>query len=130
MKVPGKPPKETSRTFSRSQRVRKAAEFKKVFEKGSLARGRWFNVRVLLDETPLPPRLGLVISSKTAPRAVDRNRWKRRLREVFRMLPQAVKNGCWVVVQARPNPRVPEMQEAEQEFLELLFRLKALKEKS
>jgi ribonuclease P protein component len=47
-------------------------------------------------------RLGLAVSRKTARRAVDRNRIKRRVREGFR-LRQGLLSGLDIVVIARPG---------------------------
>jgi len=46
------------------------------------------------------PRIGIVASKRAAPRAVDRNRAKRLVREVFRQM-QARLGGTDVVVQLR-----------------------------
>jgi ribonuclease P protein component len=67
----------------RSARIRQPAEFKQAFAKGFRV------VRSPLSAVCRPnesdrPRLGLAISRKAAPRAVDRNRIKRIIREEFR----------------------------------------------
>ncbi|MBU3758551.1 MAG: ribonuclease P protein component [Candidatus Omnitrophica bacterium] len=114
--MPGKAPRETSKKFTLSQRVRKAAEFDRVFESGQVTRGRWFNMRVLRDPAAFPSRLGLVISSKAAPKAVSRNRWKRILRETFRCGAFRIAGGAMIVVQARQMGKLPGRNEAEDEF--------------
>ena len=52
----------------------------------------------------MPPRLGLAISRKSAPRAVDRNRIKRLIRESFRR-GQAMRCAADLVVLGRPPAR-------------------------
>ncbi len=70
--------------LQRRVRIRQPAEFKQAFAKG-----------FRITRTPLAavcrpnndanhPRLGLAIARKAAPRAVDRNRIKRLIRESFR----------------------------------------------
>jgi ribonuclease P protein component len=44
------------------------------------------------------PRLGLAVSRKVSPRAVERNRIKRNLRETFRRLRPGLQPGAYVVV--------------------------------
>lgn len=57
-------------------------------------------------------RLGIVVAKKQLPRAVDRNRAKRLLREAFRACPEAFPEGWDVVLVARrsliaqPLPRL------------------------
>jgi ribonuclease P protein component len=70
--------------LQRRVRIRKPAEFKQAFAKG-------FRItRAPLAAVCRPtngadgPRLGLAIARKAAPRAVDRNRVKRLIREDFR----------------------------------------------
>lgn len=74
----------TGAQLQRRARIRQPAEFKQAFAKG-------FRItRAPLAAVCRPqngvehPRLGLAIARKAAPRAVDRNRIKRLIRENFR----------------------------------------------
>ena len=49
----------------------------------------------------LPTRLGISVSRKTAPSAVERNTFKRRVREIFRLHKHRVHAGWDLVVVAR-----------------------------
>lgn len=73
----------TGARLLRSARIRQPAEFKQAFAKGfRIARAPLS--AVCRPNEGAGPRLGLAISRKAAPRAVDRNRVKRIIREEFR----------------------------------------------
>ena len=58
-----------------------------------------------------PGRTGLVVGRKALPRAVDRNRFKRRMREAFRRARPAIEAYDLVVRLKRPAPG-PELEAA------------------
>lgn len=68
--------------FPRSARLRRRGEFTGVFDRGTKRHGRLMTV-VALATASSAPRIGIAASRKLGG-AVDRNRAKRRLREVFR----------------------------------------------
>lgn len=72
----------SSRRLSREQRVRRRAEFQQVFEQGTRFHSRYFTLLLLPNRQSLP-RLGIVASRKLGG-AVERNRAKRLIREMFR----------------------------------------------
>ena len=76
-----------SRTFEKGRRLRRRAEFQRVFDGGQRIRGRFLTVIVAPGETSGAARLGLVASRKLGD-AVRRNRAKRLIREIFRLNPQ------------------------------------------
>jgi ribonuclease P protein component len=72
----------SSAGFPRQRRIRKRREFSSVFDAGQRIHGRFFTF--LLLQTRLDrPRLGIVASRKIGG-AVQRNRAKRLIREMFR----------------------------------------------
>jgi len=88
--------------FPRQVRLTAPAEFKRVFDGCRCkASDRWFTALAIPNDRE-SPRLGLVVSRKTAHRAVARNRIKRQVRESFRRT-QSRLGGLDIVVIGRPG---------------------------
>ena len=91
----------------RANRLKKSADFSKVFRRGYSAG----NKTVVVHHLPAPsgegnPLVGFVVSKKSLPRAVDRNLVKRRLRAVCAMRLQ-IWEGTVTVIRAREKLRPP-----------------------
>jgi ribonuclease P protein component len=106
--------------FPKSRRLLKSAEFDRVF-----ARRRSQSDRVLIvyacENNDEPPRLGLVVSRKVGG-AVVRNRWKRCLREAFRLAQHELPRGLDLVVMPRSSVE-PSMAAVMQSLCDLAGRL-------
>jgi ribonuclease P protein component len=85
--------------FPRRARLLKPRDYEEAFASPTRLRDRFFEF-VVLPRDAQPARLGLAISRKALPRAVDRNRVKRLVRESFRAQRSALP-GADVVVMAR-----------------------------
>lgn len=70
--------------LQRRVRIRQPAEFKQAFAKGFRITRTPLAAVCRPNQDADHPRLGLAIARKAAPRAVDRNRIKRLIRESFR----------------------------------------------
>jgi ribonuclease P protein component len=69
--------------FARRQRLLKAAEFEAVFAHRCRVRTAYFQVMAMPNELG-HARLGMIVSKRLFPHAVDRNQMRRQIRETFR----------------------------------------------
>jgi ribonuclease P protein component len=72
----------SSSRFPRARRVRRRAEFQQVFDAGRRVHGKYFTLLMAPNDAS-GVRLGIVASKKLGG-AVQRNRAKRLIREIFR----------------------------------------------
>lgn len=87
--------------FPRAQRLLRRAEFVRVQSKGRRVHTAHFVVLLLRSATP-GPRLGVTVGKRVGG-AVQRNRVKRLVREVFRRNKALFPRDCAVVLVARPG---------------------------
>jgi ribonuclease P protein component len=108
----------TAATGAPLGRVRRKGEYDRIFGSGRSATDRLLRVIVARNDAALV-RLGTTVSRKSARRAVDRNRIRRRLREAFRRVGPTLPPGLDVVC-------VPFAQEREPPFADLCASLARL----
>jgi len=94
-----------------------------VFREGRRSEGRHVQL-VAADAVHPPGRIGYVIGRKTLPRAVDRNRLRRRLRETVRALRLALSSYDVILRVKKVENRV-ELDAAVREAADLLSQLVA-----
>jgi ribonuclease P protein component len=104
-------------TFSKLQRLLARREFREVYEKGKKFAGNKMAVFYTLKPSH-PSRLGITITKKWG-KAHDRNRFKRVVREGFRMLYPELQSGLILNV----HPREGYQNLSPQEVLAELKRL-------
>ena len=98
------PDKPRAASFSRTARLLKPAEFERVFTENERARTDTLLVMARPNELG-QARLGMVVAKRLLPRAVDRNRLKRCVRETFRVQRQDLPPCDFVVrLIAKPVP--------------------------
>ena len=104
-----------SSTFPRHRRIRQRGEFGTVFEGGTRLHGRFFTFLVLPTQLR-GSRLGIVASRKFGG-AVQRNRAKRLIREMFRQLgPEASSKTIDLVVIPRRELLTAEFTQIVKDF--------------
>lgn len=107
-------------TFPRHLRLRRQADFDRVYQRRMVAADRMIVVHA--DANSLPhPRLGLSVSRK-AGSAVVRNRWKRLIREAFRLSQHELPRGVDLVVRPQAGAE-PSLETIRRSLTELAWRL-------
>lgn len=116
----GSPAKPES--LGRRERIRRRPDFQAVFEHGRRASGRYMTVLVLPTRLTMA-RLGIVASRKLGD-AVQRNRAKRLIRDLFRRHKLALGNsGHDVVIIPRPELLDAALDTLEADYRSVLRRL-------
>ena len=69
-------------TFRRNEHIRRRVEYQQIYDRGVRIHGRYLTMFTLSNNLPIG-RLGIAASRKLGG-AIDRNRAKRLIREVFR----------------------------------------------
>jgi ribonuclease P protein component len=111
-----------SETFSRDDRLRKRREFEECYASGVRISGRHIQVFFLAGGSLGRPRLGISVPRRVG-NAVERNRVRRRLREIFRR-----NRGLFaarearLVVNARPSAAGVSFQELSEDYSRALRR--------
>ena len=88
--------------FPQSKRLRKKAEFQRVYEEGTKLTGSLFLLFCRRSPTTEAVRVGLAVP-RSLGKAVTRNRVKRRLREAVRHHWKDLTAGLEIVIHARRN---------------------------
>ncbi|MFH0985675.1 MAG: ribonuclease P protein component [Candidatus Omnitrophota bacterium] len=116
---------EPKKRLGPGQRIRRQATFKRLVEQGQFVRGElcylWVEKKEC-REKPDPrekPMVGIVVSRKTDPTAVGRNRWKRRVREIFREHQSQLHPWAKCLVKVRHTQKKPSFLDVEEELVKL-----------
>ena len=87
-------------TLPKPARLTRRAEFTAVREQGKSQHGTFMVLGTWQTSSPDPARIG-VVTSRRVGTAVERNRTRRRLREIFRLHRNLLPSGLWMVVVPR-----------------------------
>lgn len=104
--------------FGADRRIRDSGVFRRTFDHGRNLRGRYMVVWLMPSAAPRW-RLGVVASRRSFPRAVDRARAKRLIREAFRLSAAGLAGRWDAVIVARPPILTVGMQPVREEFVKL-----------
>jgi len=105
--------------FKRSERIKAELVFKRLYREGRYFKTNNFSLRVLPNDINIL-RLGISVQASVFPKATQRNRIKRLIREVFRRNKAILNKGCDIVVKpGKPEIAKIEYKELEKEILGL-----------
>ncbi|SNR82381.1 ribonuclease P protein component [Desulfurobacterium atlanticum] len=107
-------------SLSKEERIKKSAEYKRVFEYGKSLGGSTVALYFLLKEEGFS-RAGFIASKRFSKKAVDRNRAKRLMKEVFRLNKHKLR-PCDIVLIARKGIKNASYKDVERDFLKLAER--------
>jgi ribonuclease P protein component len=111
--------------FPRERRVHRAAEIRAIVGEGRCANGAHLRVHALFEPESTSAARVVVVVPRFGRTAVERNRLKRRLRELARLhvleAPELI--GAAVVVKARASAYESTFRELREELLEVLGRV-------
>ncbi|WP_457570351.1 ribonuclease P protein component [Desulfurobacterium sp.] len=119
--------KKVTYSLSKEERIRKGHDFKYVFESGKSLGGATVALYFILKNSG-QPRAGFIASKRFSKRAVDRNRAKRLMKEVFRLNKHKL-YPCDIVFIARKGMKGASYFQVEEDFLKLARRAGILREK-
>ncbi|CAN5400813.1 hypothetical protein BH09SUM1_BH09SUM1_31140 [soil metagenome] len=121
-------PTSGSLTFPRERRLLAKKDFDLVFQEGRKKVRPSFVIYTRPSEPPLGPRLGVVTSRKMG-KAHDRNRFRRRMRELFRTHQHQL-SSVDIVVVGRSSAPATDFAVMRDDFLSALKSLNAIEETS
>lgn len=87
-------------TLPKPARLSRRAEFSAVRERGKSQHGNLMVLGIWQSPVSAPARFGVITARRTGT-AVERNRTRRRLREIFRLHRNLLPSGLWMVVVVR-----------------------------
>jgi ribonuclease P protein component len=107
------------------QRIRRQTTFKRLVEKGQFARGEFFYLWAARRDESGPtarktrPMIGIAVSKKTDPKAVGRNLWKRRIREIFQKQQAQLHPGAVCLIKVRSGEKKPSFSAMEEDLIKI-----------
>jgi ribonuclease P protein component len=107
--------------FSKKERLRKRKEFQLVFDKGERYGNNQLKIFALSNGSSVS-RLGMVVGRKFG-NSPKRNRFKRILREAFRLNKGLLSNGADIVVIPRPGLTELTLKAIEEKFKIILMEI-------
>jgi ribonuclease P protein component len=109
-------------TFPGAARLRRRAEYQRVYGRGKCVRHPWLVLFCLssVDGPQVPTRFGFTVSRKISKKATDRNRVRRVWQEAVRLTRPRFASGWDIVLNAR---RVPAEALRTKEAVEVLLTL-------
>ncbi len=106
--------------FKKEHRLKGKNAFRNVFSQGKLFRGQFFTIYVLhpVENEDSMGKIGISVRS-TVGTAVERNRLKRSIREIYRLNRERLAEGTKIVLKVDGKAAGQSYQELESAFVEL-----------
>lgn len=98
----------------KQNRLKKEKDFENVFKNGKTVKCQ--NLFFKYVPSGEESRIGIVVSKKVSKRAVDRNKVKRRIREIFRLTGDKLKTGFNIIIVAYPSIKDKEFKSIKEEI--------------
>lgn len=111
-----------SYTFPKGLRLRKSYEFRRLAKRGRRRAGKFLVLDIFqfpLNKRKAPPKLGITVSKRFG-KAHERNRFKRRVREAFRLKQHELPLGIQINVRPRSYARGCDGTAIQNELFELI----------
>lgn len=109
--------------FSKSFKIRKKNEFKVFNYSKNKLKGSFLILDYRLNKDLSNPKLGIIISSKIA-KAHQRNKFKRQIREIFRLNQYKLDKNIEICIRAKKISKDLKYQDLEKDFFNLLPSIK------
>jgi ribonuclease P protein component len=107
-------------TFPSTHRIQKQEDFDRIYQARLYAADDWLVVNGCTGDLP-HPRLGLSVSKRVG-NAVIRNRWKRLIREAFRLSREELPPALDIVVRPQKDAQ-PELEPIKKSLVSLAHRI-------
>ena len=107
-----------SKEFGKELRLLKKVDINRIYRKGLRIGGQLIRLIIMKNELEYS-RLGISIPRKLC-NAVKRNRWKRLLREAFRLNRDKIRSGYDIIAIPLTEPNGIKMQNVESELVKLI----------
>jgi len=110
----------------KENRLKKEKEFEAVFKGGRTIRGKSVFLKYLFNGTD-KTRVGFVVSKKISKLAVERNKAKRRMRDIVRLKKGNLKDGLSIVIVSLPPIKGMAYKEIKEDLENLLSKEELIK---
>ncbi len=114
-----------SNRFPKSARLLRASEFDEVKRRGFSCHGRFMVLSVLKNSPTAETKFGLITSRRVGG-AVERNRIRRRFREIARIARPGLNPSLWLVIIARKSAAEATFESLQREWLQLAHKASIL----
>jgi ribonuclease P protein component len=110
----------------KENRLKKEKEFEAVFKGGRTLKGKSVFLKYLINGTD-KTKVGFVVSKKISKLAVERNKIKRRMREVVRLKKKDMKEGLSIIIVSLPQIKGKTYQEIKEDLENILSKEELIK---